>query len=154
MSNTNYYYYGNSSQSNIDTTVEDMQNLCREAMSIANNRMLYCPDFGISDGLRTEAEQKARYAKGRDQYGRILYLGLVITYCDGVTDLSDHQSGHAIDFFAVHPVTKKTSYEPYHMLAIYSCFAEAAMKLGLIIEWGGNYSTFEDLGHIAIKGKL
>ena len=151
--NSNFYKYGSSSVRHINTTVDAMQALCHEAMRIANHRMLYIPDFGISDGLRSTADQKARYAKGRDQNGRILYLGHVITYRDGVEKKSYHQTGHAIDFFTV-GFGGQADYTAAAMTAVYSCFAEAAMNLGLVIKWGGNYGSFEDLGHISLMGEM
>ena len=151
--NNNNYYYGNSSSRKINTTNDNMQKLCHEAMRIANERMLYCPDFGISDGLRSAQEQNERFKVGRDQSGKVLYAGLIITNRDGFENISDHQLGNAIDFFAVHPETGKADYSLEAMLAVYSCFSEAAFRLKLTLEWGGNYSTFEDLGHVAIKYK-
>ena len=136
------YNYGKKSLSNIETTTPTMQELCHRAMSIANKSKLNVPDFGISCGKREAEEQNELYQIGRTTAGSI------VTQCDGYTKLSIHQSGNAIDFYAV--IDGKANYDVGNLAMIAACFYQAAMELGLTIVWGGLWKSFTDAPHIEI----
>lgn len=57
-------------------------------------------DFVVISGLRTAEEQRALFAKGRDEEGLIIDQSKVVTYKDGVNQRSRHQSGNAVDIVA------------------------------------------------------
>lgn len=141
---------GKGSQVNVDTTLPIMQQLVHKAFEISNQRKLHCPDFSITDALRTTHEQHELF-----KIGRIYVCGiwektgeLTATNCDGVDILSAHQSGLAIDFCAW--VDGKANYEPGNLALIVTTFYEAAFELGIEIDWGGNFKSISDGCHIEI----
>lgn len=136
------YQFGNASIANIATTEPIMQKLCHEALRIANRRQLYCPDFGISAGLRTAEEQHDLYQSGRTKAGKIL------THCDGYQIQSVHQTGLAVDFYAY--VDGKINYDICNLALIATCFFEAASNLEINVDWGGSFRSISDLPHFEI----
>lgn len=82
----------------------------------------------VTDGFRTVAEQQALYAKGRTVPGKR------VTNADGVTHLSNHQSGRAVDCCFL--VDGKASWDDALPWALYGAMART---LGL--SWGGDWST-------------
>lgn len=132
------YKYGSSSLKQIDSVSPKLQAVCHRAIKIANSRRLYCPDFGISCGKRSKADQLIAFKAGRSN-------------CDGVNKLSRHQYGFAIDFFGY--VRGKTNYEEGNMALIATCFMEAAAEEGCEINWGGNFNSFSDSPHIELVSK-
>lgn len=146
------YAYGCSSLAKISTVSKPLQAICHEAMKIANSRKLHCPDFGISDGLRTAEEQFKLFVKGRKSTGDdYIVIGKVVTNCDGYEKLSIHQAAEAIDFFPLKNGKADYSHEACALVA--TCFFEAASNLGVEITWGGGYSSFSDAPHIELKQK-
>lgn len=145
------YKLSKNSQAKVDTTEPLMQELVKRAMEISNIRKLHCPDWGVSDGLRTTDEQFNLFLKGRSvsngQYF-IVDKNKVVTHCDGHKKKSPHQSGLAVDVYAY--VDGKANYEAGNLALIFSCFQEAAKDMGITIEWGGNYNSLSDGPHIEI----
>jgi hypothetical protein len=95
-------------------------------------------------GLRTDDEQRALYAQGRDHEGHV--VGRVVTYKDGVTHRSNHQPhadhlGYAVDAAFLGP----QPYDARHPWHIYGARLEAHG-----MRWGGRWS-FGDLGHAALS---
>lgn len=82
----------------------------------------------VTDGFRTVEEQQALYAKGRTAPGKI------VTWADGVTKKSNHQSGKAADLTFLHD--GKPCWCEKHPWLLYG---EAAKALGL--KWGGDWPT-------------
>lgn len=141
---------GKGSQANLDTTLPIMQQLVAKAFEISNQRKLHCPDFSITDALRTAVEQRELF-----KIGRIYLCGewektgeLIVTNCDGEDIVSVHQSGLAIDFCAW--VDGKANYEPSNLALVVTAFYEAAFELGIEIDWGGNFKSISDGCHIEI----
>lgn len=97
----------------------------------------------VTDGIRSTAEQKALYAKGRSAPGPI------VTNTDGVTHLSNHQArddgfGAAVDMcFLVDDLPSWGESNPWHL---YGAMAKA---LGLV--WGGDWAAIKDRPHIEMK---
>lgn len=96
----------------------------------------------VTDGVRTEAEQAALYAKGRTAPGPR------VTNVDGELKRSNHQTkadgyGYAVDCCFV--VNGKPSWDRNLPWKLYG---EAAKALGLI--WGGDWKTITDWPHIEI----
>lgn len=93
----------------------------------------------VTDGVRTDAEQVALYAKGRTAPGAI------VTHADGVTNRSNHQVkadgfGYAVDCCFV--VSGQPSWAKHLPWALYGAMARA---LGL--KWGGDWKR-PDRPHI------
>tara|TARA_R110000744_G_scaffold380568_1_gene503242 strand:+ start:21776 stop:22225 length:450 start_codon:yes stop_codon:yes gene_type:complete len=147
MSDENYY--GQKSMDRILTGTEEMQALNVRAMAIANKRKDVTPDWSIISVLRTDKEQNELWRKGRDDTGREMYTGLIVTHADGYFDKSIHQSGDATDF--VPYIDGKADWHDKAAFAIIaSCYYEAAMELGIRIRWGGHFTKLYDGGHIEI----
>ena len=144
------YITGKNSKRALSTVNPILQELWYGAMRIANSRKMMCPDFGCSSGLRTEKEQNALFKLGRDDVGRIVYPGSVVTNCDGILLKSSHQSGLAIDIFAISP-GGNTDYRPESMALIATCFFEAASDMDIDMDWGGSFKSISDGAHIEIK---
>lgn len=130
-----------------------MQQLCQNAMNIANKRKLHCPDFGLSSGRRSADEQFSLYKRGRKQdpvttLWKVVNPAEVVTHCDGIVKRSVHQSGNAVDFFAY--IDGAANYEAGNLALIATCFYEAASEMKLDIDWGGNFRSMSDAPHIEI----
>lgn len=97
----------------------------------------------VTDTIRTAAEQAVLYAQGRTAPGKI------VTNCDGIIKLSNHQIkpdgfGHAVDM--VFLVNDKPSWD---LSLNWNLYGEIAETLGLI--WGGRWKTPHDLPHIELR---
>ena len=141
---------GKGSQRKLNTANPIKQQLVAKAFEISNKRKLHCPDFSITDALRTSSEQFNLYKVGRvfigQQWARTGKP--ILTKCDGYDILSTHQSGMAIDYAAW--VDGKSNFDDGNMALIATVFYEAAFELGIEIEWGGNYGSISDGCHIEI----
>ena len=81
-------------------------------------------DFGIpsSGGLRTAGRQRELYDDERSR-------------CDGVTLVSNHQLGLAVDVYAY--VDGRASWETEHLALVACAMLQAASHLGYKLSWGG-----------------
>ena len=147
------YQYSRNSLAKIKTTEQCVVDLCFLALSIANNRKAFCPDFGISHGLRTAEEQFELYKLGRhkDVYDNwhVIDEDKVVTNCDGYIKLSIHQSKLAIDFYCY--VDGKANYDLGNIALVAMCFMEAAADLGLKVNSGLNFKSISDGGHLEVE---
>ncbi|WP_428491682.1 M15 family metallopeptidase [Rhodopila sp.] len=75
-------------------------------------------DFAIIEGLRTEEEEAQCVASGKSE-----------------TMNSRHLTGKAVDFMAFVDGRGTWDDAPYHVIA--EAFRQAAVELGIAIEWGG-----------------
>ena len=94
-------------------------------------------DFGIPahGGLRTAEEQAQLYADGKSR-------------ADGVNKESYHQSGRALDVYAY--VKGEASWDKCHLAMIAAAMMQAASELGIHLEWGGLWRSFQDYPHFQI----
>ncbi len=120
------------SLSNMDGIHPDLYEMALEAIKITNI------DFGIpsTGGFRTVEEQKELYEGGASR-------------CDGVRRKSKHQSGRALDFYAY--VDGMACWDRNHLTHIAAAFMVAAMRRGVVLEWGG-FWKFQDFPHIELRG--
>lgn len=81
-------------------------------------------DFGIpaDGGLRTKERQGQLFKDGKSK-------------ADGVTVLSRHQLGEALDAYAF--VDGQASWRPDHLAMVAAALLQAASLLGYKLEWGG-----------------
>lgn len=140
------YKFGTSSMKHLSTVAIPLRLVCMNAQQLANhaNSSIYIPDWGYSCGLRTAKEQAKLYTIGRTKEGSI------VTNADGYINLSKHQSGNAIDMFAY--VDGKASYKQEHLSVIAALHLQAAMELGVSLEWGGLFNSVNDSPHIELHG--
>lgn len=92
---------------------------------------------GISETLRTEAEQNALYAKGRTAPGSI------VTNAKGSSYSSMHQWGIAFDFYRA---DGKGAYENGD--GFFEKVGALGIEIGLM--WGGSWKSFKDLPHFQL----
>lgn len=103
-------------------------------------------DFGHPEhaGVRSDEEQFTLYQTGNSE-------------CDGINDISFHQKGMALDFYAY--VDGKASWEPHHLAMVAAAYLQAASMLGYKLQWGGLWSGREiingvrygwDAGHVQL----
>lgn len=106
-------------------------------------------DFGIPEygGYRATEDQLELHRLGASPT------------CDGINTKSYHQSGLALDFYAIDPVTGRASWS-VELLALVACaFLQAAVELGYVLEWGGLWGNgpyhkgFTDMPHVEIKNE-
>lgn len=96
-------------------------------------------DFGIPryGGRRTIEEQRYLFMTDKSK-------------ADGVHNESFHQTGRALDFYAVDPETGLASWDEKLMTHVAAAFLQAATKLGVTVEWGGFWTSFVDMPHIQL----
>lgn len=90
-------------------------------------------DFTVGEGLRTVERQKQLVKDGKSK-----------------TMLSRHLTGHAVDLWAIDPITHEISWEPKLYNSIADAMIESAAILGIPLTWGGNWKTFKDLVHFEL----
>jgi len=104
-------------------------------------------DFGIPKhgGIRTAEEQYGLFLDGKSR-------------ADGTNDLSYHQGGKALDFYAF--VDGAASWHPGHLAMVASAFLQASAELGYRLTWGGLWKPVKttsgvphgwDAGHVQLE---
>lgn len=125
-------------------------------------------DFIITWGLRTAQQQYSLWCQGRTVKGK-KYPGIVVTGCDGYARKSNHQMkkdgyGHAVDIVLcghkdangkyVKYTTTKEMYDDKKMREMGAYIKGVAYKLGIPIEWGGDWKKPYDPPHFQLKSSL
>ena len=101
--------------------------------------------IGISECLRTVAEQDAFYAQGRTK------PGIKVTNCKGSTYSSMHQWGVAFDFYLIMDVDGdgKTNDDSYNdATRLFAKVGKLGKSIGL--EWGGSWKSPVDKPHFQL----
>lgn len=101
--------------------------------------------IGISECLRTTAEQDALYAKGRTAPGKI------VTNCKGSTYSSLHQWGVAFDFYLIMDVDGdgSTSDDAFNnSTKLFNKVGALGKSIGL--RWGGDFKSIVDTPHFQL----
>ena len=136
----------NLSKRSLDTMVgvnPDLVRVIKEA--IVNSPF----DFMITQGVRSAKYQNELYQQGRT------VRGLKVTNADGYIKKSNHQMkidgfGYAIDFVILNGKVLDWDTESKYE-AVAKHILETGHKLGIILEWGGNWK-FKDYPHVQLKG--
>ena len=81
-------------------------------------------DFGHGNtsGIRTAETQRKLFDEGKSK-------------ADGVHNLSKHQTGKALDFYAF--IDGRASWEHKHLAMVGAAFLQSASMLGYKLKWGG-----------------
>ena len=137
------YKLSERSLKNLEHIHPDLVKIMKEA--IKNSPI----DFTITDGLRTTAQQQALYAKGRT------VPGTKVTNADGIRSKSNHQAksdgyGYAVDLYAYHSGKVQVN-DDKSLKTIAAHIKSVASKLGIKIEWGGNWKSIIDYPHFELK---
>ena len=143
-SETSGYKFGSRSLNSLKGIHPDLVKVMTE--SIKNSPV----DFTITDGLRTTAQQQALYAKGRTTPGK------TVTNADGVKNKSNHQAksdgyGYAVDLYANYGGKVEVDDDKTIINKIAPHIKSVAKKLGINIEWGGDWKSFKDYPHFELK---
>ena len=106
-------------------------------------------DFTITDGVRTTAQQKALYAKGRTAPGGI------VTNADGVKKKSNHQPkadghGYAVDLYPYVNGSVDFNDKGNQLPVIAAHIMATAKCLGVKLRWGGNFKSIKDNPHFEL----
>lgn len=88
-------------------------------------------DFAVLEGVRTIERQRALFQAGASKTMR-----------------SRHLSGHAVDLGAIVDGQVRWDWPLYYQVA--AAVKAAAEKLGVPIEWGGDWETFRDGPHFQL----
>lgn len=113
------------SEKNLTGVHEDLVKVVRLAAELTDL------DFIVTEGLRTEERQRKLVAAGASQ-----------------TMNSKHLIGKAVDLAAVVDGEVRWDWPLYSQLA--SVMKEAAKRLNVPLEWGGDWKTFKDGPHFQI----
>jgi len=126
------YEFSNKSKERMLNVDARLQEVAYAALKISK------VDFGIpsSGGRRTAQEQNNLFNQGASM-------------CDGYDELSKHQHGKALDFYAY--VDGKASWDELHLAMVATAFLEAATVLGIKLRWGGNFKNFKDMPHMELR---
>jgi len=105
-------------------------------------------DWGLprDSGIRTAIRQNELFADGNSK-------------CDGYDNLSNHQSGNALDFYAY--VNGKASWEKHHLAMVAGVIMSTATrlrkqgKIDIELKWGAEFGSNDfngyDFPHIEVK---
>lgn len=113
---------GNASQQRLIGVHPDLVMVVQRAIAISP------VDFTVLEGLRTLERQKELFATGKSKTMR-----------------SRHLTGHAVDLAPWVNNAISWDWEQYHKLA--PAVKQAALDVGVPIEWGGDWTTFKDGPH-------
>lgn len=91
-------------------------------------------DFGVLEGLRSEARQKELVAAGKS-----------------TTMHSRHLTGHAVDLVAYKDGKISWEWPLYSQISL--AMKAAAAELLIPLEWGGDWKTFKDGPHYQLPWK-
>jgi len=120
-------------------SMKNMENIDDRLIDIAELAIKLSPiDFGIpsNGGFRSTQDQAELYASGKSK-------------CDGTTNKSYHQTGKALDVFAYDD--GKASWDTLHLTTIATAMLQSASQLGIELQWGGLWRSWQDLPHFQIK---
>lgn len=122
------FVLGKRSRRNLIGVHPELVGVVEEALEITT------VDFAVTDGLRDLERQEELVAKGASKTMR-----------------SRHLTGHAVDVAAF--VDGKISYDWVYYEEIAKAFKLAAARLGVTIEWGGDWKSFRDGPHFQLSWK-
>jgi peptidoglycan L-alanyl-D-glutamate endopeptidase CwlK len=126
------YSFGTRSKSVLAGVDNRLQEIANEAINTTK------VDFGFpkNGGMRTREEQFQLYKDGKSN-------------ADGYVNLSHHQTGRALDFFAF--VDGKANWDEYNLAMVAAAFLQAASMLGYKLTWGGLWKNFQDYPHVQVE---
>lgn len=122
------FKFSASSMDILSTVDDDIQDVFLAAIGISPI------DFGIpspSGGFRTPEMQNGLYVDGKSK-------------ADGYDNLSYHQSGNALDFYAY--INGHASWDKIHLAMIAAVILAEGKRRGVELTWGGTFGSDEFKG--------
>lgn len=117
------------------TSIERMEGISPKLVRLSTLALKISPiDFGIPEhgGLRTAEEQHQLFLNGKSK-------------ADGYDNLSYHQSGNALDFYAY---VNGASWNHDHLAMVAAAHLQAAATFGYSLEWGGFWKSNKTINGI------
>ncbi|SHJ20018.1 peptidoglycan L-alanyl-D-glutamate endopeptidase CwlK [Cruoricaptor ignavus] len=139
------YSFGGRSLKSLEGVHPDLVKVLSEAIRFSPH------DFTVVEGVRTVKRQQELYAQGRTKPGP------KVTNADGVKNKSNHQPkadgyGYAVDLYPYFDgkvqVSGREAERRLKEIAVHILLT--AQKLGIKVEWGGNW-RFTDPPHFELK---
>ncbi|CNI39961.1 M15 family metallopeptidase [Yersinia mollaretii] len=124
----NKYIFGQASESNLIGVHPDLVKVVRRALELTPL------DFKVIEGRRTLERQRELVKAGASQ-----------------TLNSRHLTGHAVDIVPL--PDGKISWEWKYFYPMADAMKQAAVELGITVEWGGNWTTFKDGPHFQLPAR-
>ena len=134
---SNGFKFGERSLKNLAECHDDLQKIARLAITYTT------VDFTITEGVRTEAEQKEMVAKGVSKTMNSYHLDSKDGKIDG--------KGMALDFYPIVNGKLEVNAEGKYFKAVADAFKKAAAELGFRITWGGDWKNGWDKPHIQLE---
>lgn len=92
-------------------------------------------DFSVVEGLRTLEKQREYWDAGKTR-----------------TMASKHLTGHAVDLAPI--IEGVAVWEEKHFLPVADAMFQAAVNLGVQLDWGGRWQSFKDCPHFEINPRI
>ncbi|WAX17111.1 L-alanyl-D-glutamate peptidase [Parabacteroides phage PF672P1] len=131
-------------------SLNNLKGIHPDLVKVMNEAIKDSPvDFTITNGVRTVSEQAALYAQGRTKPGKI------VTHVDGVNKKSNHQIrpdgyGYAVDLYPFKNGSVQVN-DADGLKVIAAHIKKVANKLGVNVQWGGDWISFKDFPHFELK---
>ncbi|AJI88306.1 D-alanyl-D-alanine carboxypeptidase family protein [Yersinia rochesterensis] len=125
---SNKFIFGKTSESNLNGVHSDLVKVVRRALELTPI------DFKVIEGRRTLERQRELVKAGASQ-----------------TLNSRHLTGHAVDIVPL--PDGKVSWEWKYFYPMADAMKQAAAELGIVVEWGGNWTTFKDGPHFQLPAR-
>jgi len=129
-------YFSQRSLDRLSTCHSDLQDLFKEVVKYY--------DCTILEGHRTTERQQELFEQGRTTPGKI------VTYCDGITSKSRHQSTPSIAVdVAPYPIDWNNRERFFELAGFVQAFA---LGMNIKVQWGGHWKgKKQDLPHWELK---
>ena len=129
-------------------SLDNLKGVHPDLVKVLETAIIDCPHeqgFTVTEGVRTIARQQELYAQGRTKPGQI------VTNTDGIKVKSNHQPkadgyGYAVDLYP-NPINVN---DTQHIAFVGVHIKKTAQKLGVKIEWGGDWKM-KDYPHFELK---
>lgn len=119
---TTAFRFSGTSEARLRDVHPDLQKVVRRALELST------VDFSVAEGVRSYARQKQLFDEGKSRTMR-----------------SRHLTGHAVDLYPVSKAGAEWHRDDFRDLA--DAMKRAAKALGIPVEWGGDWTSFQDCPH-------
>lgn len=107
--------------------------------------------FVVGNGVRTAEQQDTAKAWGWSKVGAP--KGTLADFANKSGGATSHMNGTAVDLWGLDP-NGKVQFEPGQQQQIAQAMKAAATKLGVSMNWGGDWKSFQDKPHFELAGAI